>query len=187
MTADDSAGVGGVKFCLHICVMLGCNPQLGVSNKDMRKILAAAAFALAVPGLVFTAAPAVRAASILSPAKTVVVDVIADMGAIHQVRGSNRYKEQLRTYLHLGENGDGHALRQVGFHYAKGWGVIRDFTKAYMWFTLAGQLGNADALENRDSMIRFISKAEIARAMEMAADWLACRDWEIEAGNFGDG
>lgn len=154
----------------------------------MRKILATAAFALAVPGLVLTAAPEAKAASLLNPSKRVIVDVIADLGDVHQVRNrSNPYKEQLRTYLRHGQNGDSHALRQIGFHYAKGWGVIRDLTKAYMWFTLAGQLGNADALENRDSMIRGISAEKIARAEEMAADWLASRDWEIEAGSFGGG
>ena len=103
------------------------------------------------------------------------------------MRGSNRYKEQLRFHLRQGKRGDGDALRQVGFHYAKGWGVIRDFTKAYMWFTLAGKLGNQAAPENRASMTGHLSTANIARAEAMAAAWLESHGWDIEAGNFGDG
>lgn len=153
----------------------------------MNRILIAAISSLVVAGLVVTAAPAVRAASALSPAKTLVIDVLSDMSAVQEVRGSNRYKEQLRRYLHLGQRGDGAALRQVGFHYAKGWGVIRDLTKAYMWFTLAGKLGNADALENRASMTGSLSAGKIAVAEGMAARWLENHEFEIEAGNFGDG
>ncbi len=77
----------------------------------MNRILIAAISSLVVAGLVVTAAPAVRAASALSPAKTVVIDVLSDMSAVQEVRGSNRYKEQLRRYLHLGQRGDGAALR----------------------------------------------------------------------------
>ena len=77
------------------------------------------------------------------------------------------------------------ALRQIGFHYAKGWGVIRDLTKAYMWFTLAGMQGSQDALENRDTIAAGLSAEQIARAEAMAEQWRSAYEWEIEAGSFG--
>ena len=91
----------------------------------MRKILTAAIFTLALTGFAVSAAPEAEAASIINPSKAAIVDVVNDMSAVQQVRGSNRYKEQMRFHLLQGKRGDGAALRQIGFHYAKGWGVIR--------------------------------------------------------------
>ena len=99
--------------------------------------------------------------------------------------GVNRYKDQIRRFLHLARNGDAYALRQIGFHYARGWGVIRDYTKAYMWFTLAGQEGNQDALENRATIAGNLTADQIARADAMAAQWLETHEWEIDPGSFG--
>ena len=98
---------------------------------------------------------------------------------------SNRYKEQIRLNLFKGQHGDAYALRQIGFHYAKGWGVIRDLTKAYMWFTLAAREGDENARENRDDIAAAFSAAEIALAEAMAQNWLETHEWEIEAGSFG--
>ncbi len=98
---------------------------------------------------------------------------------------SNRYKEQLRRNLFKGRHGDAYALRQIGFHYAKGWGVIRDLTKACIWFALAVFEGNEDALGNRDSTAVALSTEKIARADDMTAHWLETHEWEIEAGSFG--
>ena len=81
---------------------------------------------------------------------------------------SNRYKEQIRRNLLEGRHGDAAALRQIGFHYAKGWGVIRDLTKAYMWCTLATQEGNDDALESRESITYTLNDTQIANAQALA-------------------
>lgn len=150
----------------------------------MRKFIAITILAGALGGVALLASPDAKAASVVSVAETAIVDVVQDMSLIHQVR-SNRYKEQMRHHLQMGRRGDAYALRQIGFHYAKGWGVIRDLTKAYMWFTLAGMQGSQDALENRDTIAAGLSAEQIARAEAMAEQWRSAYEWEIEAGSFG--
>ena len=150
----------------------------------MHRFLAAALFAVAFAGVILIAGPGARA-------ETAIIEVSRDMGEIQlaqllRERGaSNRYKERIRRNLHMGRRGDAYALREIGFHYAKGWGVMRDLTKAYMWFTLAGMLDNQDALENRDTIAARLSPRQIARAEAMAKRWLETYEWEIEAGSFG--
>ena len=159
---------------------------LGQPLQIMNKFLAIAVIAAAFGGFTLLTAPGARAASAISVAETAIIDVVSDMSAVQQVRGSNRYKEQIRNHLRLGRQGDAYALRQLGFFYAKGWGVIRDLTKAYMWFTLAGMQGSQDALENRDSIAGSLSAGQISRAEEMAERWRTTYQWEVEAGSFGD-
>ena len=84
-----------------------------------------------------------------------------------------------------GQRGERVALRQIGFHYTKSWGVIRDLTKANMWFTLAAQEGNNEALENCQSIAYTLSETQIANAEAMVARWLETHEWEIETGSFG--
>ncbi|MDA0229065.1 MAG: hypothetical protein O3B21_02640 [Proteobacteria bacterium] len=150
----------------------------------MYKILAISVFAGVFGGIALLATPGANAATAISLSETAVIDVAQDMSLIHQVR-SNRYKEQMRHHLQMGRRGDANALRQLAFHYSKGWGVIRDLTKAYMWFTLAGMQGSQDALENRETIATALSGEQIARAEAMAERWQAAYEWEIEAGHFG--
>lgn len=150
----------------------------------MRIVLTAALFALALAGFTAVAGPGARAEGAAVEAapgggEVQLAQLLRERGA------SNRYKEQIRLNLFKGQHGDAYALRQIGFHYAKGWGVIRDLTKAYMWFTLAAREGNEDARENRDDIAAALSAAEIALAEAMAQNWLETHEWEIEAGSFG--
>ncbi len=150
----------------------------------MHRFLAAALFAVAFAGVILIAGPGARA-------ETAIIEVSRDMGEIQlaqilRERGaSNRYKERIRRNLHMGRRGDANALRQIGFHYAKGWGVIRDLTKAYLWFSLAALQGSGDALEYRNTIAGGLSAEQIARAEAMAKRWLETYEWEIEAGSFG--
>lgn len=150
----------------------------------MRIFLTIALVALALTGLAVIADPGARSEAAALDAsrhsgEVQLAQLLREKGA------SNRYKEQIRRNLFKGRHGDGAALRQIGFHYAKGWGVIRDLTKAYMWFTLAAREGNDDALENRHSIAHTLSDTQIANAEAMVARWLETHEWEIEAGSFG--
>ena len=137
----------------------------------MHRFLAAALFAIALAGVALMAGPGARA-------ETAIIEVVRDMGKIQLAQIwrerdiTNCYLERIRRYLHMGRRGDAYALREIGFHYSKGWGVIRDLTKAYMWFTLAGMQGSQDALENRDTIAANVSAEQIARAKVMAKCWL---------------
>ena len=137
----------------------------------MHRFLAAALFAIALAGVALMTGPGARA-------ETAIIEVVRDMGKIQLAQIwrerdiTNCYLERIRRYLHMGRRGDAYALREIGFHYSKGWGVIRDLTKAYMWFTLAGMQGSQDALENRDTIAANVSAEQIARAEFMAKRWL---------------
>ena len=104
----------------------------------MHRFLAAALFAIALAGVALMAGPGARA-------ETAIIEVVRDMGKIQLAQIwrerdiTNCYLERIRRYLHMGQRGDAYALREIGFHYSKGWGVIRDLTKADMWFTLPSQ------------------------------------------------
>ena len=152
----------------------------------MRVSLVAALFALPLAGMVILAGPrpatAAETATTAAPragGEIQLAQILREKGA------SNRYKERLRRHIFRGRHGDAYALRQIGFYYAKGWGVIRDLTKAYMWFSLAAREGNADAGANRNTIAASLSTTEIARAEAMAEHWLETYEWEIEAGSFG--
>ena len=152
---------------------------------DMRIDLSAALFALAFAGLAAAiAGPGARAEGAAIEAAQGGGEI--ELAQLLRERGaSNRYKEQIRSNLFKGQRGDAYALRQIGFHYAKGWGVIRDLTKAYMWFSLAIREGNEEARANRDAIAAALSAEQIARAEAMAEHWLETHEWEIEAGSFG--
>ena len=119
-----------MQIFYHARVMRCCISAPATHIHVMRKYLTAILFTAAVGGMVLVTAPGARAASAVSVAETAIIDVVDDMSQIQQVRGSNRYKEQIRRHLRIGRGGDADALRQLGFFYAKGWGVIRDLTKA---------------------------------------------------------
>lgn len=150
----------------------------------MRIFLATALVALTLTGLAVIGSPGARGETAAHEGSRHSGDVqLAQL--LREQGASNRYKEQIRQNLFKGPRGDAAALRQIGFHYAKGWGVIRDLTKAYMWFTLAAQEGNDEALENRKSIAHTLSDTQIANAEAMATRWLETHEWEIEAGSFG--
>jgi len=152
--------------------------------QGMRITFTTAVFVLALTGLAFTPGLGTRGEAAANEVSRQSGEVQVAQN-LREKGASNRYKEQLRRNLLKGQHGDAAALRQVGFHYSKGWGVIRDLTKAYMWFTLAAQEGNDDALENRNSIARALNDAQIANAKAMAARWLETHEWVIEAGSFG--
>ena len=64
------------------------------------------------------------------------------------------------------------AQYQLGVMYAFGWGVLKDPVLAHMWFNIADANGNEMTREQRDTLERDISRAEVSRATELAR---ACR------------
>lgn len=49
-------------------------------------------------------------------------------------------------YLKAAEQGDTDSCYNVGIRYYNGRGVDKDYTQAYVWFSLAAQSGDEDAL-----------------------------------------
>jgi len=59
---------------------------------------------------------------------------------------AKRYDEAHRLYLKAAELGNAQAMHNLGFQYATGQGVPRDYALARKWFSEAAALGNAAAM-----------------------------------------
>ena len=64
------------------------------------------------------------------------------------------------------------AQNNLGFMYANGRGVPKDYVKAYMWWSLAKALGANRAADNLDTVKKHMTPAEIAEAQALATEWL---------------
>jgi TPR repeat protein len=63
------------------------------------------------------------------------------------------------------DQGDELAENSLGLMYKNGQGVPKDSVQAYMWFTLAVEHGNVDAVRNRESIAYLLTAKEIADAV----------------------
>ena len=59
----------------------------------------------------------------------------------------------------------------LGIMYANGQGVAKDYVRAHMWFSLAAAQGDANAANNRDSVAKLMTPAQIAEAQKLAQEW----------------
>ncbi len=67
--------------------------------------------------------------------------------------------------------GDGDAQYLVGFLYSRGEGVALDLVRAYLWFSLAADRGDAFAMNGLAGLARRMTAAEIGEAEALARDW----------------
>lgn len=63
------------------------------------------------------------------------------------------------------------AKRGLGYLYAEGLGVPRDYVQAFMWFQLAADQGDDEAAYNRDVLAARMTPAQIADAQRLAREW----------------
>ena len=87
--------------------------------------------------------------------------------------------EAMRWYRLAAEQGYAHAQHNLGVSYHYGQGTLKDPVLAHMWFNIASANGVEDAREGRDALEQDMTRAEIARATElaracMASDYQAC-------------
>ena len=54
--------------------------------------------------------------------------------------------------------------------YVNGQGVVRDYVRAHMWFSLVAVSGDVDAVKNRDFIAKRMTPQQIAQAHQMARD-----------------
>ena len=85
--------------------------------------------------------------------------------------------EAVRWYRMAAEQGDASAQNNLGVMYDTGEGVLKDSVLAHMWLNIAGANGNEGARENRDTLERDMTRAEISRATELARE---CMDSDYQ-------
>ena len=65
------------------------------------------------------------------------------------------------------------AQRNIGVLYVYGHGVPLDNVQALMWWLLAADGGDADAITSRDIIAKQMTPKQIAKAKRLAQKWLA--------------
>lgn len=56
--------------------------------------------------------------------------------------------------------------------YANGDGVLINYVKAHMYWSIAAEKGDQDAINNRDLVSGMMSSVELTKAHVMAQEWL---------------
>ena len=85
------------------------------------------------------------------------------------------YDEAMKWYRRAAESGNKDAPNNIGVIYMSGVGAIKDSVKAYMWFSIAGK-GDPAAISNKKFLLKRLTPDELARAKNMAQEWLKIRD-----------
>ena len=76
--------------------------------------------------------------------------------------------EAVRWCRLAAEQGYAGAQYNLGIMYGTGRGVLQDKVLAHMWFNIAGVNGDEGAREDRDTLERYMTRAEISRATKLA-------------------
>lgn len=69
------------------------------------------------------------------------------------------------------KQGDADAQYNLGFMYAEGLGVSRNYVLAYMWADLAAAQGDQDAIELREKLFMSMTPSQIIKAHKTAREW----------------
>ncbi len=81
------------------------------------------------------------------------------------------YDKAVQEFRPLAEQGYATAQTNLGFMYAKGHGVPKDYVQAYVWYTLAASQGDALAEEFKDHLEKSMTPDQIAEAQRLAREW----------------
>ena len=74
-----------------------------------------------------------------------------------------------KLFRPLAQSGNAKAQNLMGLMYRKGEGVARSSAKAFMWFSLAANKGDARAKASAQEMAKEMTPAELTQAREMIA------------------
>jgi TPR repeat protein len=83
------------------------------------------------------------------------------------------YKTAVKWYRLAADQGYDGAQLSLGIMYSEGRGVLQDFVLAHMWLNIAAAQGNEDARDLRNATGEKMTAAQIAKAQEMARQWIA--------------
>nr|ALS56026.1 putative Sel1 domain protein repeat-containing protein [uncultured bacterium EIL107F05] len=83
------------------------------------------------------------------------------------------HKTAVKWYTLAAEQGNATAQYNLGVMYDRGWGVLQDDLYAHMWWNVAASIGDEDASENRDSIAKEMTPADISKAQQLARECVA--------------
>lgn len=87
-------------------------------------------------------------------------------------------EETLKWWEMAAELGNVDAQFALGNIYSGGFGVTQDYVQSYMWFDITAAQTETPwlapiARSNRDALVDRMTAAEVSKAQQMAADWIA--------------
>ena len=87
-------------------------------------------------------------------------------------------EETLKWWKKAAELGNVDAQFALGNIYSGGFGVARDYVLSYMWFDITAAQTETTwlppiARSNRDALVDRMTSAEVSKAQQMSADWIA--------------
>lgn len=97
------------------------------------------------------------------------VNAQSSLGVLYLIR--NDFKGALPWVQLSADHGYPPSQGNLGIMYANGQGVAKDYVRAHMWFGLAAAQGDTDAANNRNSVAKLMTPAQIARAQKLAQEW----------------
>ena len=86
------------------------------------------------------------------------------------------FRKMVKWYRRAAEQGDVGAQLFLADAYAYGHGMEPDLVQAYMWYEIAIQYWGPLAVRARDIIAEKMTKEEIARAVQLARNWLRERE-----------
>ena len=95
----------------------------------------------------------------------------ADFPAAIAAYDGGDYATAFAEAMAVAARGDGDAQSLVGFLYSRGEGVGLDLVRAYLWFSLAADQGDAFAMDALAGLARRMTAARITEAEALARDW----------------
>ena len=84
---------------------------------------------------------------------------------------SKDYKEAVRLFRLSAEQGVVLAQYNLGLMYAKGEGVLQDYTLAHMWWSICGTKLHEGCVKNRYIVEKKITSEQWKKSMKMAINW----------------
>jgi hypothetical protein len=97
------------------------------------------------------------------------VNAQSSLGVMYLMR--NDFKGALPWIQGSADQGYPPSQSNLGIMYANGQGVAKNYVRAHLWFSLAAAQGDANAANNRDSVAKLMTPAQIAEAQKMTQEW----------------
>ena len=76
----------------------------------------------------------------------------------------------MRWYKLAAAQGKANAQFNLGVMYNNGYGVVKDYMRAYIWFNLAAVTGDDDSVKNRDMIAKQMTPQQVAEAQKLARE-----------------
>ena len=81
------------------------------------------------------------------------------------------YKEAVKWYRKAADQGSERGQYFLGLMYKEGEGVPQDYIQAHMWYNLSASQGFDYARKARDSLVKEMTRTQIAEAQKLAREW----------------